>query len=81
MPMHKGIAGHVVRTGEILNVPDAHLDSRFNPEFDRKTGYTTKQILALPIAATQEEVTPRPDSAGIMAFTTLVIVWRHYIAT
>src|SRR5436190_405145 len=35
----KGIAGEVVRTGEIIHVPDAYADPRFNPEIDRKTGF------------------------------------------
>ncbi len=68
MPYHKGIAGHVVRTGEVLNVPDAHCDPRFNPEFDRKTGYVTKQLMALPILALPSEISPhgksRPNSRG-----------------
>ena len=62
MPYHKGIAGHVVRTGEVLNVPDAHCDPRFNPEFDRKTGYVTKQLMALPILAKKDEYGERPES-------------------
>ena len=62
MPLFKGIAGHVVRTGEILNVSDAHLDARFNPEYDRKTGYTTKQILAIPIVGNVNEL-KRPSSS------------------
>ena len=28
--MDKGVAGHVASTGEILNIPDAYKDSRFN---------------------------------------------------
>ena len=65
MPMFKGVAGHVVRTGQVLNVPDAHVDARFNPEFDRKTGYVTKQILAIPILGDMHDANGgRPDSAG-----------------
>ena len=48
-PAEKGIAGHVFRTGEILNIPDAYEDERFNPEIDKKTGYRTKTILCLPM--------------------------------
>ena len=29
-PMDKGVAGHVASTGEILNIPDAYADERFN---------------------------------------------------
>ncbi len=48
-PSDKGIAGEVLRTGVIINLPDAHLDPRFNPEVDRKTGYRTRSLLTLPL--------------------------------
>jgi len=48
-PANKGLAGHVCQTGEILNIPDAYKDTRFNPEIDKKTGYKTKSILTIPI--------------------------------
>lgn len=47
--MNSGISGHVATTGEHLNILDAHLDPRFNSENDRKTGYTTKSMLCVPI--------------------------------
>ncbi len=45
----KGIAGHVWKTGEVVNIPDAYKDTRFNPEIDKKTGYKTKSILTMPL--------------------------------
>ncbi|MBN2367210.1 MAG: GAF domain-containing protein [Calditrichaeota bacterium] len=48
-PADRGIAGHVARTGEILNIPDAYKDSRFNPDIDKKTGYKTKNMLTMPL--------------------------------
>ncbi|GMV80816.1 MAG: hypothetical protein AMXMBFR7_20000 [Planctomycetota bacterium] len=48
-PASKGLAGHVARTGETLNVPDAYEDARFNPEVDRQTGYRTRSVLAMPL--------------------------------
>ncbi len=45
IPMGTGIAGHVARTGQLLNVPDAYADPRFNPEVDRETGCRTRSIL------------------------------------
>ncbi|KAL8606518.1 hypothetical protein ACOMHN_037749 [Nucella lapillus] len=48
-PMDKGVAGHVASTGEILNIPDAYSDSRFNRDVDLQTGYRTKTILCMPI--------------------------------
>lgn len=48
-PMNKGIAGYVATTGQVLNIENAYEDSRFNPEVDSKTGYTTRNILCMPI--------------------------------
>ncbi|HEY9165918.1 MAG TPA: SpoIIE family protein phosphatase [Candidatus Kryptonia bacterium] len=49
LPIGKGIAGFVAATGDTLNIPDAYLDARFNPEVDKKTGYHTKTILCMPM--------------------------------
>jgi CRP-like cAMP-binding protein len=49
LPIGKGIAGHVAAIGEVVNIPDAYLDPRFNPDFDKKTGYHTKTILCMPL--------------------------------
>eukprot|EP01113_Clastostelium_recurvatum_P036970 TRINITY_DN5359_c0_g1_i6.p1 TRINITY_DN5359_c0_g1~~TRINITY_DN5359_c0_g1_i6.p1 ORF type:complete len:1099 (+),score=288.25 TRINITY_DN5359_c0_g1_i6:56-3352(+) len=56
VPANKGIAGHVVTTGEVLNIRDAYLDSRFNPDIDRKTGYRTKTILCMPLRNNKGEI-------------------------
>jgi len=55
-PVGKGIAGHVARSGEIVNIKDAYQDERFNPEFDKKTGYRTRTILCVPLVATGDHV-------------------------
>ncbi|XP_005486539.2 cAMP and cAMP-inhibited cGMP 3',5'-cyclic phosphodiesterase 10A isoform X2 [Zonotrichia albicollis] len=49
--IEKGIAGQVARTGEVLNIPDAYADPRFNREVDLYTGYTTRNILCMPIVS------------------------------
>ena len=49
LPLGRGIAGHVAKTGEIVNIPDAYADPRFNPDVDKRTGYHTRNILCLPI--------------------------------
>ncbi|NIT61185.1 MAG: GAF domain-containing protein, partial [Aliifodinibius sp.] len=36
-------------TGEIINIPDAYVDNRFNPEVDRQSGYRTRTILCAPV--------------------------------
>jgi signal transduction histidine kinase len=46
---HLGIAGHVATTGEVLNIPEAYEDPRFNQEVDKQTGYRTKSILCIPV--------------------------------
>ena len=38
-------------TFQILNIPDAYEDPRFNPDVDKKTGYKTKSILCMPIVS------------------------------
>lgn len=55
-PADKGIAGHAATTGEVLNIPDAYADPRFNPEIDKKTGYKTKNILTMPMRNNLNEV-------------------------
>ena len=42
------MSGHVVKTGQTINIRDAYADSRFNPEIDKQTGYKTKTILCMP---------------------------------
>ena len=45
----QGIVGHVFQQQEPLLIADPYADSRFNPDIDRQTGYTTRAILALPL--------------------------------
>jgi adenylate cyclase len=49
VPIGAGIAGHVARTGETINIPDAYADARFNQDIDRRTGYRTRSILCMPM--------------------------------
>ncbi len=49
IPSHVGIAGEVFTTRTAINIPDAYADPRFNPEVDRKTGFRTNSILAVPV--------------------------------
>ena len=44
-----GISGAVARTGEIINIPDAYKDKRFDPSTDKRTGYRTRSILCMPV--------------------------------
>jgi sigma-B regulation protein RsbU (phosphoserine phosphatase) len=49
IPRGVGIAGWVAERGEPLNVPDAYQDPRFNQEVDRRSGFRTRSILAMPL--------------------------------
>ena len=55
-PADKGIAGHTLQTGEIINIADAYKDPRFNPDVDKKTGYKTRTILTMPMFNKQHDV-------------------------
>jgi DNA-binding NtrC family response regulator len=49
LPLGRGVAGWVARTGAPVRIDDASKDDRFDPSVDRATGYTTRSILAVPI--------------------------------
>ena len=48
-PNHRGIAGAVFTSGRSINIPYAYADLRFNPAFDKQTGFFTRSILCVPI--------------------------------
>lgn len=45
----KGIAGAAIRGGQVINIPDAYSDPRFNQDIDRQTNYHTRNILSVPL--------------------------------
>ena len=49
LPNSAGIAGNVFTSGKTVNIPFAYADLRFNPAFDKQTGYFTRSILCVPI--------------------------------
>jgi len=49
LPSHLGIAGAVFVSGKTINIPYAYADLRFNPAFDKKTGFFTRSILCVPV--------------------------------
>ena len=53
-PANAGIAGECFSSGQVINIADAYNDPRFNPEFDRHTGYHTRSMLCMPIVARGE---------------------------
>ena len=48
-PNSIGIAGTVFTTGKSINIPYVYADLRFNPDFDKQTGYFTRSILCVPV--------------------------------
>ncbi len=55
IPEDAGIAGWVAMRGEPAVVSDVTNDPRWNKEVDRKTGYTTRNILCVPMDDAQGE--------------------------
>ena len=49
LPNTAGIAGSVFTSGKTMNIPYAYADLRFNPAFDKQTGYFTRSILCVPV--------------------------------
>ena len=52
-PNDRGIAGAVFQSRETINIPHAYADLRFNPAFDRQTGFFTRSILCVPVVNKQ----------------------------
>ncbi len=55
-PNHAGIAGAVFTTGKTVNIPHAYADLRFNPSFDKQTGFFTRSILCTPVINKQGKI-------------------------
>ena len=49
LKLNQGIAGSVATSGVKVNIPDCYKDRRFDPTFDKKTGYHTKCMLVMPV--------------------------------
>jgi putative ABC transport system ATP-binding protein len=56
IPITAGIAGHVARTGETLNIPDAYEVPYFDRQIDQRTGYRTRSVLCMPIKDSGDRV-------------------------
>ncbi len=62
IPINKNsIAGYVASTGRLVNIEDVYnmpkdLGFHFDPGFDKKTGYTTRSMLTLPMVTKKGEI-------------------------
>lgn len=50
IPAGKGVAGFVLSSGQPMAVSDAGEEEAFFPDVDKKTGYSTQTILAVPLS-------------------------------
>ena len=57
IPLHgTSIVGECARTSQIINIPDAYNDARFDRDVDKQTGYHTQSILCVPMLNRSGEV-------------------------
>ncbi len=49
LKMDQGLAGHAWKTGRTVIVDDAYSDPRFDPHFDKLTGWKTCNVMAAPM--------------------------------
>jgi len=71
LPPGRGVAGHVAESGETVLLHDASHDEHFFPGIDEVTGYTTRNMLAVPIA----------DSEGATRGVLQLLNRRHGVFT
>lgn len=56
LKLGQGVAGAVAKSGEVVNIPAAREEQRFNPDIDKITGYRTTSLLAVPLWDDRHEV-------------------------
>jgi phosphoserine phosphatase RsbU/P len=49
VPAGSGIVGSCAQSRQVINVPDAYADPRFNPAFDKHSNFRTRCMLTLPL--------------------------------
>ncbi len=49
LPIGKGISGWVAESGEAVLITDAYSDPRFDPSFDKRSGFITRSMLCVPM--------------------------------
>ncbi|MGE3540838.1 MAG: GAF domain-containing protein [Candidatus Tectimicrobiota bacterium] len=56
LPLGTGVVGWAVQHDQLVNIPEAYADSRFQREVDLRTGYHTRSILCGPVKNFQGEI-------------------------
>jgi hypothetical protein len=49
VPANAGIVGACIGAKELINIPDAYNDDRFNRNVDKGTGFHTRSLLVIPV--------------------------------
>lgn len=52
----EGLAGYVALSGDVVNIKDVQTDPRFRSDFDKASGYKTKNMLCYPIRNNKYEI-------------------------
>ncbi|HEX6983751.1 MAG TPA: sigma-54-dependent Fis family transcriptional regulator, partial [Planctomycetaceae bacterium] len=55
-PDNVGVVGEVLRSGQTIRVDDTATDPRFGKQVDAKTGYRTRNLIAVPLRGGKGEV-------------------------
>ncbi|KAH9144946.1 hypothetical protein AeRB84_011119 [Aphanomyces euteiches] len=81
--MGKGIAGACAETRQLINVPDAYYDDRFDKvkTWDERTKYRTKSILAMPIIGSTGNLLGVIQMINKAGGTTFKAMDEEYIAS
>ena len=56
LPVGRGIAGTVAKTGQIISIPDAYKDPRFDSRTDLASGFKTRSLLCAPLRTPGGEI-------------------------
>ena len=64
-PIDRGITGWVARRRRVANIPHPQADARWNSSVDKQTGFTTRNIIAVPVISSSDDRllgrTPAPE--------------------
>src|SRR3546814_19863586 len=61
IPSNAGIAGWAFTSGEVVNIPDASADPRFNQPVDRATGFRPRNHRAMPVVNKNAPIPGTPE--------------------
>ncbi len=56
LPASAGLVGESARSRQVINIPDAYADERFNKSVDDQTGYRTRCMLTIPLVDFEDEL-------------------------